>query len=179
MKKYDNLIKPDLVAPGNKIIGGVGYFNNYSQTGRIFNENPNLYADYITRLDELGNPITGDSMMYLSGTSMSAPVVSGTVALMLQANPNLTPPLVKAILMYSAQPLRNADMFEQGAGELNVDGAVRLWQNLSKPMLRQFNARNLDADRQPYRRKPARLPDKPCIGDKALSPIIAFFTEAV
>ena len=35
---------------------------------------------------------------------MAAPVVSGTVALMLQANPKLTPNLVKAILQYTAQP---------------------------------------------------------------------------
>ena len=34
---------------------------------------------------------------------MAAPVVSGTVALMLQANPSLTPNLVKAILQYTAQ----------------------------------------------------------------------------
>ena len=34
---------------------------------------------------------------------MAAPVVSGTVALMLQANPNLTPNLIKAILQYTAQ----------------------------------------------------------------------------
>ena len=33
---------------------------------------------------------------------MAAPVVSGTVALMLQANPNLTPNLIKAILQYTA-----------------------------------------------------------------------------
>ena len=34
---------------------------------------------------------------------MAAPAVTGTVALMLQANPNLTPNLVKAILQYTAQ----------------------------------------------------------------------------
>ena len=33
---------------------------------------------------------------------MATPFVSGTVALMLQANPNLTPNLVKAIIEYTA-----------------------------------------------------------------------------
>ena len=64
--------------------------------------------------------------MQLSGTSIAAPVVSGTVALMLQANPGLTPPLIKAILQYTAQPLVGASLVQQGAGSLNVDGAVRL-----------------------------------------------------
>ena len=40
--------------------------------------------------------------MSMTGTSMAAPVVSGTVALMLQANPKLTPNMVKAILQYTA-----------------------------------------------------------------------------
>ena len=64
--------------------------------------------------------------MELSGTSVAAPVVSGAVALMLQANPGLTPPLVKAILQYTAQPLPGANLLQQGAGLLNVEGAVRL-----------------------------------------------------
>src|SRR2546430_12676324 len=64
--------------------------------------------------------------MYRSGTSMAAPIVTGTAALLLQANPTLTPSLAKAILMYTAQPLFGSNMFEQGAGEINVEGAMRL-----------------------------------------------------
>jgi hypothetical protein len=64
--------------------------------------------------------------MSLSGTSMAAPVVSGTVALMLQANPNLTPNLVKAILEYTAEVHSGYSALEQGAGFLNTLGAVRL-----------------------------------------------------
>ena len=61
----------------------------------------------------------------LSGTSMASPVVAGTVALMLQANPNLKPNLVKAILQYTAQT-RHYDALTQGAGFLNAEGAVEL-----------------------------------------------------
>ena len=61
----------------------------------------------------------------LSGTSMASPVVAGTVALMLQANPKLTPNLVKAILQYTAQT-RHYDALTQGAGFLNAQGAVEL-----------------------------------------------------
>ena len=64
--------------------------------------------------------------MYLSGTSMATPIVAGAAALLLQANPKLTPNMVKMILMYTAQPLAGANMFEQGAGEINIEGAVRL-----------------------------------------------------
>ena len=62
----------------------------------------------------------------LSGTSMAAPVVAGTVALMLQANPALTPNAVKAILQYTAQQYPGYDALTQGAGFLNALGAVRL-----------------------------------------------------
>ena len=47
---------------------------------------------------------------------MAAPVVSGTVALMLQANPNLTPNLVKAILQYTAQQYRGYSPLAPGRG---------------------------------------------------------------
>jgi hypothetical protein len=49
---------------------------------------------------------------------------------MLQANPGLTPSLVKAILQYTAQPLPNLAVIQQGTGLLNVDGAVRVAKSL-------------------------------------------------
>jgi Subtilisin-like serine proteases len=109
---YDNLVKPDLVAPGNKVIQAEAK-DNYLVTTYPQLET-HLYSDEHKRL------------MYMSGTSMASPQVAGAVALMLQANPTLTPNLVKAILMYTAQPLAGYNLFEQGAGELNIEGAVRL-----------------------------------------------------
>ena len=77
------------------------------------------------------------SLMMLSGTSVAAPVVSGAVALMLEANAGLTPPMVKAILQYTAQVLPNANLAQQGAGLLNVDGAVRLAAAIRNDMYRR------------------------------------------
>src|SRR3712207_4761579 len=57
---------------------------------------------------------------------MAAPLVSGAAAMLLQVRPNLTPNMVKALLMYTAQPLAGFNTFEQGAGQVNVEGAVRL-----------------------------------------------------
>src|SRR5439155_26682128 len=38
----------------------------------------------------------------------------------------LPPSLIKAIFMYTAQPLAGSNTFEQGAGEINVEGAIRI-----------------------------------------------------
>ena len=107
-------MKPDLVAPGNQLIS--------------YRAPNNLRS---TSAPELNVPLASgetaaDALMYQSGTSMSAPIVAGAAALLLQANPNLTPGMVRMILQYTAQPLAGADMFEQGAGQLNLEGALRL-----------------------------------------------------
>src|SRR3954470_23830121 len=57
---------------------------------------------------------------------MAAPVVAGAVALMLEANPSLTPNAVKAILEYTAQQRGTESALAQGAGLVNVHGAVRM-----------------------------------------------------
>jgi serine protease AprX len=116
VRHFDNLIKPDLVAPGNKLI-----YAESDDAGKL-----NLL---VTQHPELDSGIKDDDnkkLMYLSGTSMATPIVAGAAALLLQANPKLTPNMVKMILMYTAQPLAGFNQLEQGAGELNLEGAVRL-----------------------------------------------------
>jgi serine protease AprX len=111
-KHYDNLIKPDLVAPGNKLIGAKSPNNRLLQLNAALNTNVSAVAER--------------GMMKMSGTSMATPVVAGAAALLLQRNPALSPNLVKAVLEYTADRVTGASNVEQGAGELNVAGAVKL-----------------------------------------------------
>ncbi len=112
VKHYDNIIKPEIAAPGNKT---------------LFAQSPNnLLVKQNAELDANVSSNPTREMMRLSGTSMASPLVAGAAALLLQANPTLTPNMVKSLLMYTAQQLPNFNMLEQGAGELNIDGAVRL-----------------------------------------------------
>jgi serine protease AprX len=116
----DNAAKPDVVAPG------VGIES-------LSDPNSALYTSDSAYL--LSGTVSTPSLPYLSltGTSMATPVVTGTVALMLQANPALTPNAVKAILQYTAQPYAGYDALTQGAGFLDAQGAVELAQFFGAP----------------------------------------------
>jgi subtilisin family serine protease len=109
----DRALKPDIVAPG------VGIESLAAPGSTIFNANPGA---------RLSGTVDTAAPPYLSmtGTSMAAPVVAGTIALMLEANPNLTPNLVKAILQYTAERRARVELAAQGAGFLNARGAVQL-----------------------------------------------------
>ena len=112
--------KPDLVAPGTGTI-------SLAVPGSLF---------YATKAQYLLAGKAGFGVkpyLSLSGTSMAAPVVTGTVALMLQANPTLTPNLVKALLQYTAQAYPGYSPLRQGAGFLNTLGAVRLAKYYANP----------------------------------------------
>jgi serine protease AprX len=113
------IAKPDIVA------SGVGIVAPIAREGSLFS----LASASLVKVVcvTVGCPKSGSvEYMSMSGTSMAAPVVSGTVALMLQANPKLTPNLVKAILEYTAEVHSGYSPLEQGAGFLNTLGAVRL-----------------------------------------------------
>ncbi len=59
-----------------------------------------------------------------SGTSQAAAVVSGAAALLVQADPALTPDEVKAALTTTAAPVAGASAVDQGAGELDLRAAL-------------------------------------------------------
>lgn len=109
----DYAAKPDLVAPGV----GIESLSDHDST---------LYVTRSPYLLEGTVAMPYLPYLSLSGTSMAAPVVSGTVALMLQANPSLTPNAVKAILQYTAQIYPAYDPLTEGTGFLNAKGAIEL-----------------------------------------------------
>ena len=91
----DHIVKPDIVAPGNRIIS-LEASNSLILSKSTVNLVP--YAYYETTS---GWSYSADYYR-LSGTSMAAPMVSGAAALILQKTPALTPDQVKARLMKTA-----------------------------------------------------------------------------
>ncbi len=112
--------KPDLVAPG------VGIESLADPQGTLYRELHDFLLDGVA-------PRPFKPYLSLTGTSMAAPVVTGTVALLLEANPALTPNAVKAILQYTAEARPREPALAQGAGLLNARGARRLARFFAQP----------------------------------------------
>jgi serine protease AprX len=98
--------KPDLVAPGRNIISLLA-----STTDSAYLNHPDYRFD--------------NDYFRMSGTSMSAPMVSGAVALLLQDEPTLNPDQVKYRLMATAnKSWAGYNATTAGAGYLDVYAAV-------------------------------------------------------
>lgn len=134
----DHIVKPDLVAPGNRIfaiLDANGSLNT-ANSGNIVPVSAYEASPY--------RSLTTNYFM-LSGASMAAAVVSGASAILLAIDPTLTPDMVKARLMKTAikafptssqvtvtDPVTNRqtiytgqyDLFTIGAGYLNVPAAL-------------------------------------------------------
>jgi serine protease AprX len=127
----DHIAKPDLVAPGNKVIS----LQAHGST---------LVKEYPANIPPVGYYHDGNgkrpspNYFTLSGTSMATPVVSAAAALLIQRHPKLTPGQVKARLMKSAYKtfpqyttITDAgttytiqyDVFTVGAGYLDLQAA--------------------------------------------------------
>lgn len=110
----NSMFHPTLVAPGVNVVSlrGSGVASVTGATGIAGSDTRRLSAT------ELPYYTTAN------GTSFSAPQVAGAIALMLEANPNLTPAEVKDILQRSATSLPPYYTYETGTGMLNVHAAV-------------------------------------------------------
>ena len=136
----DHLVKPDLVAPGNRIVSLA------SPGSTLVTSLLNLNIQPITTclLGLLGNNCTtGLSGKYtrMSGTSMATPIVAGAAALMFQKDPTLTPDTIKARMMKTAWKgypgnswaydswgksyFSQYDVFTIGAGYLDIYSSLK------------------------------------------------------
>ena len=107
----NGLMKPDVTAPGSNIVSAYSAY--------YLEKNPSRDGDIIAFSDfhDKSYPWSLNS-----GTSMSTPVVAGTIALWLQANPKLTPDDVRAILSSSCRHPEEALEYpnnQYGRGEID------------------------------------------------------------
>jgi serine protease AprX len=108
--KYDFAVKPDVVAPGS---------------GLVSLESPGSWLS--TRYPNWHVAGSGRNAYFrLSGTSMSAAVVSGGVALLLDADPGLNPAQIKVALQTGARFMKKDGLIAAGAGGVDFHAAQRL-----------------------------------------------------
>ncbi len=125
--RADLIIKPDVTAPGNRIVSSLNSFDtNYQSGGPVINDVTNVYGTY--------------SYGKMQGTSMAAPVVSGIIALWLQAAPQLTTNDVRTIIAntsITASPVSDSFQFygttystppnvKWGRGKINALAGMQL-----------------------------------------------------
>jgi serine protease AprX len=111
--KFDLAVKPDVAAPGTRIVS-------------LEADGSYLSATYpVLHIAGGGS----NSYMRLSGTSMAAPMVSGAAALLLQGVPGLTPPQIKLALQSGATYVPDGGLVGAGAGSINVWASRKITLN--------------------------------------------------
>jgi serine protease AprX len=139
---YDDGDAPTLVAPGT----GREFASNSAKFTAAYvstRSKSNVFANGLTDDAEL-SPAYLPYYTQISGTSMATPFIAGTAALMLDADPLLTPDEIKQTLVSTASRMPGYEEYQVGAGYVNVYAAVDAVFNRTKQygkaFIPQFNA---------------------------------------
>jgi hypothetical protein len=128
--------KPEISAPGGLVIAAMAKQAVPGTPGSIFSNGA------CPPLEKGGDPDPkclqiDDRHAVAVGTSMSAPLVAGAVALMMQIDRTLTQDKVLALIQGGAHAFRGGAPFEDqsGPGELDVLGAIDALEQSANPAL--------------------------------------------
>ena len=113
--------KPEFVAPSIWIAAPVLPRTKTAEEAQVLFERRGD-ASVEDRISEL--KLVTPYYQHVDGTSFAAPLVASTVACMLEANPGLSPLLVRSILMETAHSVPGAEPARQGAGAIAPGQAV-------------------------------------------------------
>lgn len=121
----------DVIAPGGESIGVLGAFVTNNEVDHGPNSN--------------GENIDTTNYSFTQGTSFSAPITTGVIALMISVNPNLTPDQIRTILIETADKINSetesyVDLVGDGTtstfntqrayGKINAYAAVKKAQDM-------------------------------------------------
>ena len=127
--------KPEIGAPGAFVISAMSRTAHPGAPGSIFT-NPNCPPLKSGKTDSRCYQID-DAHGVAAGTSMSAPAVSGVVALLLQKDPTLTQDKIVALLQAGAHRFRFPAPFndQSGPGEVDAMGSLDALDQMKNPTL--------------------------------------------
>lgn len=155
----DRVLKPDLIAPSalvaSPILPGTPQQKRAAAICKLLAdptlESPDVIKDaklpdnYLEtpaedRSNELlgqaaGHKIVGTYYEHADGTSVAAPMVSGTIAQLLELKPELTPVEVRRILLQTSKRLAGASRERQGRGILRAADAFKVVNDPNHPVL--------------------------------------------
>ena len=156
----DRVLKPDLIAPSalvaSPILPGTPQQKRAAAICRLLADpacedesiikDAQLPESYLKsspedRGNELlgqaaGHKVVGTYYEHADGTSVAAPMVSGTIAQLLELRPELTPAEVRRVLLQTSRRLAGASRERQGRGILKAAEAFKVVLEENHPVLR-------------------------------------------